>query len=350
MPDSRFSQAAQKLLRPKEFQEIRHAFWMVLWAFAPITVVFCTFQFGVTGRTVDLMCATSRSKIAGHDLTPLFVYYIAWAAHMFVSGSVIFLGARSAYRNIPSDKAAAMRRFAILATLMTMFFLLLVDALHCKLAVLTHERIFSVLSREHSLCPFFEYEAEPHNHPISFPTIFSLFPIISVGAAFWATATIVLCASRSLGDFHEINNILDAKVTARMTAFSETLEALRSQVLALSLVLVTSTLGTVAYLRTPLGLLADADRHSFKTVSDAIGLMWGVTFSLTLLALCFYPFIRLRVHLKAFDQEAVLTHSEALRQWLKENRALMQVPANLQLVLSVLLPATVAVVTNLVST
>jgi len=348
---SRIFSAIDAKLNSMEFQEIRHALPMMGCAFIPIVGALVTFQFGVMGKSLDdLMGVTARSKIAGHDLSLLFNYYTAWMAHMVVSIGVTLLAARSAYRNRTAEKVADMMLFAIMAAVVTMFFLVVLDALHCKLAVLTHERIFSVLSREPSLGPLFQQKA--------LFTWFSLFPIVSVGSAFLATATIIMCASKTLVDLKRAEDKAatdtkahaDKKVNARIAAFSDALETLRSHVLALSFVLVTSTLGTVAYLRIPLGLLADADRHSFKAVSDAIGLVWGVTFSLTLLALCVYPFNRLRTHFGKFGQYAHVTHSKVLEQWLKENGALLQVPANLQLVLSVLLPATVAVVTNLVST
>ncbi|HXH41496.1 MAG TPA: hypothetical protein VNN08_22905 [Thermoanaerobaculia bacterium] len=361
MQDSRFHRVVDAMLKPMSFQEIRHAFPMIGFAFIPVTLVFGIYQLGVTGKAIDLMCVTTRSPIAAHDLAPLFNYYIAWAAHMLVSIGVVLLGARSAYRDTSVVKTGVLKRFAIMAALMTMFVVILADAMHTKLAVLSHERIFGVLSREPSLSPFFPHEAHFYGYTIPVPTFFSLLPIVSIAAAFWATATIVLCASKSLAELGRRTSPLrspsdrsrqadDAEVNARIAAFSGTLEVLRSHALALSLVLVTSTLATVAYLRAPVGFLAAADRRSFKAVSDAIGLVWGVTFSLTLLALCIYPFIQLRERFSAFGEEARGSRSEILGQWLKENRVLMQVPANLQLVLSVLLPATVAVVTNLVST
>jgi hypothetical protein len=241
--------------------------------------------------------------------------------------------------------------------LVTLFFLILLNALHCKLAMLSYERIFGVLSREPSLLCLFRQKALLSGY-ILLPTTFSLLPIVSIGAAFWATATIIMCASKTMVELKRAEDkaetdpkaYADTRLRARIVAFSDALETLRSHALALSFVLVTSTLATVAYLRIPLGFLADADRRGFKAVSDSVGLVWGVTFSLTLLALCVYPFNRLRAHFSKVASNAHVTHSKVLDQWLIENRVLLQVPANLQLVLSVLLPATVAVVTNLVST
>ena len=358
MQVSRIRRVIDAKLNSMEFQEIRHALPMMGCAFIPIVGALFTFQCGVTGRSIDdLMGVTARSKIAGHDLSLLLNYYTAWMAHMVVSIGVTLLAARSACRGRTAEKVAEMMRFAIMAALATMFFLILLDALHFKLAVLTHERIFSVLSREPSLWPLFRQKAL-FNEYVLLPTKFSLFPIVSVGAAFLATATIIMCASKTLVDLKraeddaETDTTADAdtKLNAQIAALSDALETLRSHVLALSFVLVTSTMGTVAYLRIPLGLLADGERVSFKAGSDALGLVWGVTFSLTLLVLCIYPFNCLRTHFNRIGTTADVTHSTVLRQWLKENPALLQVPANLQLVLSVLLPATVAVVTNLVST
>lgn len=333
---------------------------MMAAAFIPVGGALLTIEWGVTGEALDgVMGATARFKIVGHDLGPLFNYYTAWMAHMLVSVGVVFVGARSAYRDIAADREriAKLKQFAWMAVLVTMFSLILLDALHCTLAVLSHERIFVVLSREPSLSRLLR-QKELLSEYILLPTEFSLFPIVSIGAAVWATTTIIMCTSKTLVALErvEANAETDAttdastKLTVRLAAFSDVLETLRSHMLALSLVLVTSTFGTVAYLRTPLGLLADTDRDDFKAISDALGLVWGVTFSLTLLALCVRPFSQLRAHFDKVGKDAHVMHSEVLDQWLKENRALLQVPANLQVVLSVLLPATVAVVTNLVST
>src|ERR1019366_3667144 len=200
MQVSRIRRVIDATLNSMEFQEIRHALPMIVFALIPVASVFLIFQLGVTDRTTQVMRVTTRSAIVGHDLTPLLNYYIALVAHMLVAIGVVLLGARSAYRDTSVTKTTVLKRFAIMAALMTMFILLLADAMHCKLAVLSHERIFDVLSREPSLSPFFQHEADFKGYPISFPTIFSPFPIVSIGAAFWATATIILCASKSLAD------------------------------------------------------------------------------------------------------------------------------------------------------
>src|SRR6266850_1584399 len=134
---SRICRVINAKLNSMKFQEVRHALPMMGCAFIPIVGALLTFQCGVTGKSIDdLMGVTAHSTIAGHDVSLLFNYYTAWMAHMVVSIGVTLLAARSAYRDRTAEKVAEMMRFAIMAALVTMFFLILLDALHCKLAVL----------------------------------------------------------------------------------------------------------------------------------------------------------------------------------------------------------------------
>lgn len=343
MQKSRFSRVKDHLLSPKEFEEIQHAFWMTMLALIPATLVFCVFQFSVTSDAVALMSRIDRSAIRGRDLTPLFNYYTSWVAHVLISLSVSLAAAHNAFRDTTPTKIGVMKRFRLMSFLAALSFVFLADAAHTKLAVLTHQRLFAVLSVEASLSPLFRQDLGP----LWRPTWFSFFVVGGIAVALWATTTIILCVSKFLAEFQRPDR--ETTPTARIAVFSEALEALRSHFLALSLVLVTSTLGTIAYLRIPLGLLAAEERRNFKLVSDAVGLIWGVTFSLTLLFLCIYPFIVLRKSFNALEKDSRGSKGEILRRWLRKNQDLLHVPANLQIVLSMLSPAAVAVAANLIS-
>jgi hypothetical protein len=316
-------------------------------AFVPAMLVFGVFEGFLTDSAIARLSRIDRSAVDGRDLAPLFTYYISWVAHVCIAFGVGLLAAHSAFRNTSEPKKSALRSFRILIPLAALLVVLIADAMHCNLAVLSHQRLFNVLNLEPSLLPMFRTERTFTGYTVWAPTLFSFFPVSAIAAAFWATSTIIMCASKFLVELKRPKRTADPK--KRIAAFCDALEELRSHFMALSLVLVTSTLATIAYLRTPLGLLSEAERLGFKATADAIGLVWGVTFSLTLLALCIYPFSVLRRCLSTLGTEADLTQDTVLSQWVRENRAVLQVPANLQLVLSTLLPATVAVLANLVS-
>jgi len=340
---------AKRALSPiLSFQEIRHALFMMVFALIPTLSVFAVFEIYMTKPVIVAMCQTDLPAITGHDLVPLFNYYIVLVAHVLISVGVGVGAARSAFRNTSAVKKPILTRFRIIVFLSLLLVVLVADAMHTNLAMLSHDRIFSVLSKAPSLSPMFRHELNFAHSAIATPTMFSILPITGVAAALWAMSTVILCASKFLVEFQRTDDSVEPH--DRVASFAIAMEALRSHFLALSLVLVTSTFGTIAFFRTPLGLLSGAARHNYQAVTDAIGLVWGVTFSLTLIALCIYPFCVLREQFENLQKDARETHNDVLGRWLRKNKVLLQVPANLRLVLSMLSPATIAVISHLLST
>jgi hypothetical protein len=335
------------MLSPTSFPEIRHASVMALFALVPTVSVFLIFELYMTNKVVAIMCRSERSAHAGHDLAPLFNYYIVWVVHLLVSVGIGVGAARGAFRNTSPTKTTVLKRFRMAVFLLLMLIVLAADSMHANLALLSHERIFNILSKAPSLARMFRQELHFGQCIMSVPTRFSVLPIVAVGAALWAMSTIILCASKFLVEFQRFDDSVDSQ--DRIAAFTDAMEALRSHFLALSLVLVTSTFATIAFFRIPLGFLNGSERHDFQTITDAVGLVWGVTFSLTLIALCAYPFTVLREQFEALQKNAHATKNDGLRRWLRKHRVLLQVPANLQLLLSMLSPATIAVLSHLVS-
>jgi hypothetical protein len=332
---------------PFTFPELQHAWRIMAIGATPAVVVLLVFQVAVTDATMARMGHTARSAMTRHDVAPLFNYYISWVAHLVVSVGVAY-GARRGALHASEPKAPFLIRFPLAVSLLILAAVLAADAFHMKMAVLSHERVFSVLSAEPSLASLFRDEVDTGQLTLSVPTWFSFFPIIGVGAALWATCVVIMCASKFVVTFE--TQTVDSAETDPRAKLTEAIEALQTHLLALSLVLVTSTFGTIAYLRIPLGFLADGPRSEFKSISDSVGLVWGVMFSLTLIALCVHPFILLRERFDKLREQTEQTKNKVMENWLHENRALLQVPANLQLLLSIVSPAAVAVVSNLIST
>jgi hypothetical protein len=348
MPILRFRRMLDQILNPVlSFREIRHSLFMMIFALIPTLSVFVVFEACLPKNVVVQMTLSTRKALTGNDLAPLFNYYIVWVAHMLVSVGVGVGAARGAFRNTSAVKKTVLKRFRLVVFLFLMLIVVASDAMHSNLALLSHQRIFNILSAEPSLSRMFRHELIFAHYTIFVPTIFSFFPVAGVGAALWAMSTIILCASKFLVESQRSDD--DGDPNDRIMAFSDAIEALRSHLLALSLVLVTSTLATIAFFRIPLGFFGPGTRESFRAITDATGLVWGITFSLTLAALCVYPFSVLRKQFETLQNDARRTNNEILARWLRKNRAMLQVPTNLQLVLSMLSPATIAVLSHLVS-
>ncbi len=314
-------------------------------AVIPAISVSFVFEVFLPASATAQLSRVNRSAITGHNLAPLFIYYISWVTHVLVSVGVGVGAARSAFLDTSAVKTSVLKRFRVLIFLVAVLVVLVADDMHLTLTVMLHERVFNVLSVEPSLSPLFRQELTFTPYTVFVPTIFSLFPIVAIASAVWATATIILCASKFLIEFQRPDD--DAEPSIRIEALKDALAELRSHFMALSFILATSTLATISYLRTPLGLLDGTDHQLFKAITDAVGLVWGVALSLTLLALCVYPVRVLRDNLDALSRES---HITGRGQWFRDNQALLKVHANFPMALSILLPAIVAVLANLVST
>jgi hypothetical protein len=348
MPKSLRSFAIQILNPFVSFQEIRHAVVIAGFSLIPSVAIFVVLQLYLTQAAVTMMCQGDHSA-NGHDFTPLFNYYTIWVAHILVSVGVGVGADRGAFRNASEAKSNVLKRFRAAVFLLLMLTVFAADATHRNIALLSHERIFNVLSRSPALASLFRNEVEFLDRTIPAPTSFSVLPMSAIAAALWAMATVILCCSRFLAAFQRSEGDSNTSQEDRVVAFGEAMEALRTHFLALSIVLVTSTLATIAFFRTPLGLLPTSERVEYQATSDAMGLVWGATFSLTLVALCVYPFCVLRSRFEILERDAQDAKNEPLVKWIRKHRALLQVPANLKVILSMLSPAAISVLSSLIS-
>src|SRR5207244_13279643 len=105
----------------------------------------------VSKAAIAALCRTERSSLTVHDLTPVFIYYTSWVAHLTISVGVGVGAARGAFHDASSVKTTELKRFRVGAFLLVLMSVIVCDALHGNLAMLSHDRIFKVLSAEHSL-------------------------------------------------------------------------------------------------------------------------------------------------------------------------------------------------------
>jgi hypothetical protein len=340
----RLVRLATRVSAPFAFPEFTDAVIMIVAALIPAGVVAGVFQCLVSRDAVAQICRTDRLTLAGRDLSQVFDYYISWVGHVVVTLGVGLVATRGALARVNVKKRRALWGLAVAAGVLATGTVIAGDALHTNLAMLSHERLFRVLSRAPAMRWLFRDEWTLAGHVWSRPTYFAFIPVSGVAAPLFVTATVIVCASRSLANFRW--DASAGNTIQRIAQLDESLAALRSYLVGLAIVLVTSTIGTEAYLRTPLGLLNPSDQNTLKSTSDAIGLVWGGTFSLTLLTLCIYPIIVLRRRFSELEQLAL--HNLSLQRWLEKNRAPLLIP-DLQVIVSVLSPATVAMLSKLAS-
>src|ERR1043165_4111196 len=152
------------------FQEMRHALWMISAALVPAMLVFGVFEISLNDGAIARLSRIDHSAVDGRDLAPLFTYYISWVAHVCISIGVGSLAAHSAFRNTSEPKKSALKSFRILVPLAVLLVVLIADAMHCNLAVLSHQRLFDVLELAPSLMPMFRTERTFRVYTVWTPT------------------------------------------------------------------------------------------------------------------------------------------------------------------------------------
>jgi hypothetical protein len=111
----------------------------------------------------------------------------------------------------------------------------------------------------------------------------------------------------------------------------------------------TSTIVTGLFFQLPLTTIAPGEAYtSFRDVSTAMTMCWGVTFSLTMLAMWFYPYFRIQNDLRILQRESKVNNDAELARWLDDLRKEYVVYTNVKSLLSIFLPAIVAVLSRFI--
>src|SRR5438552_3302309 len=133
-PLFQFRRVRDRILNPVlSFPELRHAFYMLVFALIPSLSMFVVFEVYLRKSVIAQMCRNGRNAPTSHDLAPLFNYYTVWVAHMMVSIGVGAGAARGAFRNTSVIKKTVLKRSRILVFLILMLIVLAADAMHSNL-------------------------------------------------------------------------------------------------------------------------------------------------------------------------------------------------------------------------
>ena len=114
----------------------------------------------------------------------------------------------------------------------------------------------------------------------------------------------------------------------------------------MSAVLVTSTIATIIFFELPLPyLLKDSIGYQiFSQSSIAMGITWGVIFSLTMLFMYFYPLIIVHKTIKRVQKENLIINNREIVEWTNKIEDNYIIYKDLKSSLSVLLPSIIGII------
>jgi len=262
---------------------------------------------------------------------------------------VIIMLRRRLRENIsePKRKALELGLYSFVIVIVAVF--VICDSLNPVLARLSHERIYRVLEHSPLFSPYFRSFPGVLVGGGSFPH-FYLFSCLPGSGIILALVVIVLTCFNLGRDLAVFRNDINSRLTGSEKQDLDTkIQAFLSYFYILSAVLMTSTVGTGLFFRLPLTMIAPGEAYdAFRDLSTAMTICWGVTFSLTMLAMCFYPYFRIQKDLRTLRVDRKVGKDVELRQWLDDIQQEYVVYTNLKSLLSIFLPAVVAVLSRFI--
>jgi len=331
------------------FQELRLAIFIFLIMLVPVMSVMTLLQIFVPTAEVNRIVAIDY-PIADAPNPEMYVFYLTSAvAHVIVAMLVIIMLRRRLRENISEPKRRALEygMYSFIAVIVGLF--VFCDSLNTVLGRLSHERIYRVMERSPLFSPYFRSFPGALLGSSSFPSLY-LFSILSGGLIILGLIVIVLTCFNLGRDLVVVRNDINAELTASKRKDLETkIRGFHNYFYILSAVLMTSTIATGFFFRLPLTTIAPGDAYdSIRDVSTAMTICWGVTFSLTMLAMCFYPFFRIQKDLRILRTQSKVTNDTELTRWLDDIQKEYVVYTNVKSLLSIFLPAVVAVLSRFI--
>ena len=331
------------------FEELKIGTLIFLLMLVPVLSVMLLLQLFVPTAEVNRILAIDYMR-AETPNPQMYVFYLtSAAAHVIVTMLVIIMLRRKLRENLfgPKRRAIEISMYSFVGVIVGLF--VSSESLQPVLAQLSHERIYKVMEGSPLFSPYFRSFPGVLFGSSSFPG-FYVFSVLSCGLIILGLIVIVLTCLNLGRELAFVRNGIKAQLTASNRQEVETrIRAFHSYFYILSAVLMTSTIATGLFFRLPLTSIAPgAAYNSFRDLSTAMTICWGVTFSLTMLAMCFYPYFRIQKDLRTLRVDRKLAKDAELRQWLDDIQQEYVVYTNVKSLLSIFLPAVIAVLSRFI--
>ncbi|MDX6404601.1 MAG: hypothetical protein QOH70_2056 [Blastocatellia bacterium] len=331
------------------FEELKIGTLIFLLMLVPVLSVMTLLQVFVPTAEVNRMVAMNYPTTDAPN-PEMYVFYLTSAvAHVIVATLVIVILRRRLRENISEEKRKALEigMYSFIVVIVVLF--VVCDSLHTVLGRLSHERIYRVMERSPLFSPYFRSFPGALVGSSSFPG-FYLFSILSAGLIILGLVVIVLTCFNVGRELTSVRNSIESGLTASNRQDLDTrIRGFDRYFYILSAVLMTSTVATGFFFRLPLTTIAPGDAYgAFRDVSSAMTICWGITFSLTMLAMCFYPYFRIQKDLRTLRRDSIVGDDTELAQWLDDIQKEYVVYTNVKSLLTIFLPAVVAVLSRFI--
>jgi hypothetical protein len=263
--------------------------------------------------------------------------------HIIICAIIINQFSLSEKKSTNRVKLKSVRKLRLLFVVAMFILVYFLDLFNIKLAYLSHQRLYLLMGKSEFFHTSFRYV---------FPgiEIFRLFSILPFTLILVAVSVMIYAGFYIGQEMDTFINKRDLAVDKIKDELKSLHRLLKNYAQLLSIVMVSSTIATILFFQLPISLIkSQTVKAEYINVSMAIGVCWGVIFSLTLLFLCMYPYKLAHKKITALVQSDRIRNDPDLEDWIDKHRSYYTFIWNLRLLTSIISPAAAGIITTILS-
>ena len=329
------------------FWELKVAVRVFLVMLLPVTFFTIFFEFFLDKKNIYtsiIRLEMLRNDFQLQNFNVYILYLTASMTHLIVSTIVIYRLREKLLVNGILEKKKILNRVTFLFTILFIILFIFLDNLNLNIGLLSHERVYAILKNSDDL--FFLFKHFPSKYYEFKFYLFSIIPSTSIFLGLIVIVFTCLNIGKDIKSFlFSIENNEYKDINGRKLLLDK-VKNFHHYLYLLSAVLVTSTIATIIFFELPLPyLLKDSIGYQiFSQSSIAMGITWGVIFSLTMLFMYFYPLIIVHKTIKRVQKENLIINNREIVEWTNKIEDNYIIYKDLKSSLSVLLPSIIGII------
>ena len=260
------------------FSEIKHAYVMTLFALLPVLIVMVILQFTIVVNEQNYIVNIKVSNIA------VLQYMMISIIHIIICSSVFY----TIFKNIKvisvQKEKVLIGHVVFLTILVSLFFIIILLKTNTNLEILSHDIVYKSFISVNEVSILFKTAR------ISYLNIdfyyFSLFPVITVCFAFFATISVIFEISVYSEKLYKLD-VANCNLKDSIDIF----DATKNSLIKLIIILTSGSYSTAVYFSASIKN-NNISFANYAELAHSMSLAWGAIFTLTLTSILLYPIYR----------------------------------------------------------
>ena len=330
------------------FKQLKYGVITAIFGLIPVTFVIILFELFIDispyNHQINLLNVSQN-----YDIKMLVYYIVSGLSHIIICGIIVGHFFLKSGENAPTFKLKSIQkvRFSLLIIMILLVYFL--DKFHFNLAYLSHDRLYILMEKSDFFINILKVFPRDVLHFVDLDLFytFSLFPFVLICTAL---AVMIFGSFFIGGKLYEYIDLKELSINDIKVYILNMKLIFKRYTQLLSFVLVSSTIATILFFLVPVSLLENPiEKSNYMGVSIAMGVCWGVVFSLTLLFLCIYPYALIHKKIKTVIQQNRIKDDPELEKWIYEYTSYYSLMVDNTFIISIVSPAVSSIFSAIIS-